>query len=198
MLLQKIRDHAHGWFAYTIIGLLIIPFAVWGINYYFEGGGPMDAAVVGDSKITLQEFQRAYQQQRQRMQAMLGGSADPALLEGGRLKQDVLRQLIDERVLNQLARDQGMRIGDRQLHDAILALPVFRQSGGFYPGQAGRNWQAADCRGMIEPNDRSDGFARHQHQGFCQLDANFFALCQCQYFRLLPSTSRKVMLAMVS
>lgn len=131
MLLQKIRDHAQGWFAYTIIGLLIIPFAVWGINYYFEGGGPMDAAVVGDSKITLQEFQRAYQQQRQRMQAMLGGSADPALLEGGRLKQDVLRQLIDERVLNQLARDQGMRIGDRQLHDAILALPVFRQSGGF-------------------------------------------------------------------
>ena len=49
MLLQKIRDHAQGWFAYTIIGLLTIPFAVWGINYYFEGGGPMDAAVVGDS-----------------------------------------------------------------------------------------------------------------------------------------------------
>ncbi|MCC9002049.1 MAG: SurA N-terminal domain-containing protein, partial [Candidatus Competibacter sp.] len=40
-MLQKIRDHAQGWFAYTIIGLLTIPFAVWGINYYFEGGGPM-------------------------------------------------------------------------------------------------------------------------------------------------------------
>ena len=36
MLLQKIRDHAKGWFAYTIIGLLIIPFAVWGINYYLS------------------------------------------------------------------------------------------------------------------------------------------------------------------
>ncbi len=131
MLLQKIRDHAQGWFAYTIIGLLTIPFAVWGINYYFEGGGPMDAAVVGDSKITLQEFQRAYQQQRQRMQAILGGQVDPALLEGARMKQDVLRQLIDERVLDQVARDQGLRIGDRQLRDAILTLPVFQQSGGF-------------------------------------------------------------------
>ena len=131
MLLQKIRDQAKGWFAYTIVGLLTIPFAVWGINYYFEGGGPMDAAVVGDSKISLQEFQRAYQQQRQRLQSMLGGNMDPALLDGPRLKQDVLRQLIDERVLNQSAREQGFRVGDQQLHDAVLALPVFQQSGGF-------------------------------------------------------------------
>ena len=56
MFLQKIRDRAQGWFAYTIIGLLIVPFAVWGINYYFEGGGPMDAAIVGDNAISVQEF----------------------------------------------------------------------------------------------------------------------------------------------
>ena len=131
MLLQKIRDHAKGWFAYTIIGLLIIPFAVWGINYYFEGSGPTDAAVVGGSKITLHEFQRAYQEQRQRMQGLLGANLDPALLEGARLKEDVLRRLVDERVLNESARAQGFRIGDRQLHDAVVALPVFQQSGGF-------------------------------------------------------------------
>ncbi|HPE74300.1 MAG TPA: SurA N-terminal domain-containing protein, partial [Candidatus Competibacter sp.] len=131
MLLQKIRDHAQGWFAYIIIGLLTVPFALWGVNQYFEAGGPADAAVVGGSKISLQEFQRAYQQQRQRMQAMLGGNADPALLEGSRIKQQALRQLIDERVLNQMAHDQGLRIGDPQLHDALVALPVFEQSGGF-------------------------------------------------------------------
>ena len=131
MLLQKIRDHAQGWFAYTIVGLLTIPFAVWGINYYFEGGGPLDAAVVGDSTISLQEYQRAYQQQRQRLQAMLGNNLDPTLLEGPHLKQDVLQQLIDERVLNELARDQRLRVGDQQLREALLALPVFQQSGGF-------------------------------------------------------------------
>ena len=131
MLLQKIRDHAQGWFAYIIIGLLTIPFAVWGINYYFEGGGPLDAAVVGDSKISLQEYQRTYQQQRQRLQGMLGDSLDPTLLEGPRLKQDTLRQLIDERVLNQLTRNQRLRVSDQQLRDALLALPVFQQNGGF-------------------------------------------------------------------
>lgn len=130
-MLQKIRDHAQGWFAYIIIGLLTIPFAVWGINYYFEGGGPVDAAIVGGSKISLQEYQRAYQQQRQRLQAMMGNNMDPALLEGPRLKQDVLRQLIDERVLAQLINDQGMRVSDQQLRNALLTLPVFQQSGGF-------------------------------------------------------------------
>ena len=92
---------------------------------------PLDAAVVGDSKISLQEYQRAYQQQRQRLQGMLGDSLDPALLEGPRIKQDVLRQLIDERVLNQLARDQHLRVGDQQLRNALLALPVFQQNDGF-------------------------------------------------------------------
>ena len=130
MLLQKIRDHAKGWFAYTIVGLLIIPFAVWGINYYFEGGGPTDVAVVGDSKISLQEFQRAYQQQRQRLQAMLG-DADPALLDGPRMKQTVLQQLIDERILNQLVRTQGLRVGDQQLHDVLVGRPEFQQNGVF-------------------------------------------------------------------
>ena len=130
MLLQKIRDHAKGWFAYTIVGLLIIPFAVWGINYYFEGGGPTDVAVVGDSKISLQEFQRAYQQQRQRLQAMLG-DADPALLDGPRMKQTVLQQLIDERIQNQLVRTQGLRVGDQQLHDVLVGRPEFQQNGVF-------------------------------------------------------------------
>ncbi len=130
-MLQFIRDRARGWLAYVIVGLLIVPFALWGIHSYFEGGAPSDVAVVGDGKISLQEFQRAYQSQRQRLQAMMGDNLDPALLEGARLKQDVLRQLIDERVLNSAARKQGFRIGDRQLYEAVQALPVFQQSGGF-------------------------------------------------------------------
>ncbi|MFO7641763.1 MAG: SurA N-terminal domain-containing protein [Candidatus Competibacteraceae bacterium] len=130
-MLQFIRERARGWVAYTIVGLLTVPFALWGIHSYFEGGAPNDVAEVGNVKISLQEFQRAYQNQRQRLQAMMGEDLDPALLEGVRLKQDVLRQLIDERVLNRAAREQGFRIGDRQLFDAVQALPVFQQSGGF-------------------------------------------------------------------
>ncbi|PIE83703.1 MAG: hypothetical protein CSA09_00190 [Candidatus Contendobacter odensis] len=126
MLLQKIRDGSKGWLAYIIVGFLTIPFAIWGINYYFEGGGPIDAANVGGSKISLQEFQRAYQQQRQQIQAMLGDQADSSFLEGTVLKKQVLNQLINERVLDQFTRDQGLRASDQQLHGAVMALPLFQ------------------------------------------------------------------------
>ncbi len=130
-MLQTIRDRATGWFAYIIIGLLIVPFALWGINQYFSGSEDLYAAKVGDAKIPLQEFQRAYQQQRQRLQAMLGTNFDPALLEGGRLKQEVLQGLVNERLLSQAASKMGLRVSDQQLNQAILTYAAFQVNGAF-------------------------------------------------------------------
>jgi peptidyl-prolyl cis-trans isomerase D len=130
-MLQFIRERARGWVAYTIVGLLTVPFALWGIHSYFEGGAPNEIAEVGKAKISLQEFQRAYQNQRQRLQALMGDDFDPDFLEGTRLRQEVLQQLIDEQVLNRAAREQGFRVSDRQLFEAVRALPVFQESGGF-------------------------------------------------------------------
>jgi peptidyl-prolyl cis-trans isomerase D len=134
-MLQTIRERASGWIAYIIIGLLIIPFALWGINSYFGGAGPLVVAKVGDSEISLQEFQRAYQQerqqQRQRLQAMLGDNFDPALLEGPGFKQQVLQGLIDRRLLIRTARTQGLGISDEQLSQDIQSYPIFQQNGKF-------------------------------------------------------------------
>jgi peptidyl-prolyl cis-trans isomerase D len=130
-MLQFIRERARGWVAYTIVGFLTVPFALWGIHSYFEGGAPNEIAEVGKAKISLQEFQRAYQSQRQRLQALMGDDFDPEFLEGTRLRQEVLQQLIDEQVLNRAAREQGFRVSDRQLFEAVRALPVFQESGGF-------------------------------------------------------------------
>jgi len=130
-MLQTIRDRATGWIAYIIIGLLIIPFALWGINQYFSGSGELDAAKVGNISITLLEFQRAYQQQRQRLQSLLGDKIDPAVLEGSRLKQEVLQGLINERLLSRVANQLGLRVGDQQLNQAIQSFEAFQQSGVF-------------------------------------------------------------------
>ncbi len=35
-MLQFIRDRAKGWFAWVIVTLITIPFALWGINQYFD------------------------------------------------------------------------------------------------------------------------------------------------------------------
>ncbi len=50
-MLQLIRNWVTGWLAVVIVALLIIPFAFWGINYYFEQGGNVTAGVAGSSPV---------------------------------------------------------------------------------------------------------------------------------------------------
>ena len=132
-MLQTIRDRASGWIAYIIVGLLTIPFALWGINSYFGDPAPLDAAQAGDDNISLQEFQQAYQQQRQRLQNLLGDNFDPALLDDNQIKNDVIQRLVDQRILLQAARQQGMRISDAQLQNTLQSYTAFQQDGVFNP-----------------------------------------------------------------
>jgi len=130
-MLQTIRDRATGWIAYTIVGFLIVPFALWGVNSYFDGGAALNVAEVNGTEISQQEFQRAYQQQRQRLQNLFGSNFDPAAFDETRLQQQVLQQLVDERLILQAAEEQGLRVGDQQLRQAILSSSAFQQEGVF-------------------------------------------------------------------
>lgn len=131
-MLQSIRDRATGWIAYTIIILICIPFALWGINSYFDTAVPQDAASVDGVPIPIREVQRVYQQQRAQQQQRLGGNIDLAPFEAT-LREQSLQQLIDDAVLGQTARRHKMRIGDAQLGQAIQQIPEFQQDGVFQP-----------------------------------------------------------------
>jgi len=130
-MLQTIRDRATGWIAYTIVALLTIPFALWGVNSYFGEPPVVNIAEVGDREISLREFQLAYQRQRSQLQSLMGGQLDPNLFNETRLRYEVLRQLVDEAVLEQTAREKGLRVGDQQLAQTIHANQAFRRDGRF-------------------------------------------------------------------
>jgi peptidyl-prolyl cis-trans isomerase D len=132
-MLLAIRDRATGWIAYTVIILLCIPFALWGINSYLGGGAVPDVAEVDGEPISQQEFQRAYQQQMGRLRAMMEGNFDPSTLDEERLKQQTLQQLINETVVRQSGQSLGLRVGDQQLDGAIRSLAPFRRDGHFDP-----------------------------------------------------------------
>ncbi len=132
-MLLAIRDKATGWVAYAIVILLSVPFALWGIHSYLEGGSIPDVAKVGDATISQQEFQRAHQQQLGRLRAMLGGNFDPSLLDESQLRQQTLQQLITETVIRQTGESLRLGIGDQQLDGTIRSIPGFQQQGRFDP-----------------------------------------------------------------
>ena len=62
MLLEDIRSWAHSWLMTILLVMIIVPFAFWGINQYFHGGGSMVVAEVDGTPIGVREFQQALQQ----------------------------------------------------------------------------------------------------------------------------------------
>lgn len=130
-MLQTIRDRASGVIAWIIVILIVIPFALWGINDYFGGGAKLYAAKVNDTDISVQEFQQAYQQQRQRLQSMLGGKLNSGLVNETAMKHEVLQQLIENELLLQAAVGAGLRIDDQQLAAEIQSIEAFQKDGTF-------------------------------------------------------------------
>lgn len=128
-MLLRIREFITGWLAAAIIVVLIIPFAFWGISYYFGGGGKVSAMEVNGTKISLQEFQRAYQNARQRYQAQTGNSV-PVDQEAA-LKQSTVNGLIDRELLKEVNASLGVTISDESLTSYIKGIQEFQGANGF-------------------------------------------------------------------
>ncbi len=128
MLMQKIRIWATGWIAGAIMGLIIITFAVWGINFADQGSEPVVASVNGED-IKLRQFQQAYNNFREQMQKYTGKSLAPA--EEELLKRQTLDKLIQDEVINQAAVDNGLQISDATIRKTVRDIDVFSGENGF-------------------------------------------------------------------
>ena len=130
-MLQSIHDRSQGWIIWIIFGLLILTFALWGVQSYLGVNEQPSVAVVDDIKITQNQYQRALQDQRQRFQAMLGANYDPKLFDTPAVRRNIAEQLIEEAVVNEFMINSGMRIGDRQIGEYIVSIPQFQKDGKF-------------------------------------------------------------------
>ncbi len=128
-MLGSIRDKATGWIAGIIVGALIISFAFWGVSSYF-GGGETYVASVNGSKIKYQAFQRAFYTLRQQMQSVLGGDA-LSLQEEEYVKEQTLQKLVDTELVNQIIKDNGLRVSNAKVVDTIKNLDYFKGEQGF-------------------------------------------------------------------
>ncbi|MEJ2629979.1 MAG: SurA N-terminal domain-containing protein [Acidihalobacter sp.] len=129
-MLQTIRDRASGWIAYAIVLLISVPFALWGVNHYLDGGGKQVAAEVGGTSISIQAFARAYREQQMRLEQAFGGKL-PSGLNSQTIKQMVLRRLVRDAVFHEAATGAGYQVTDKELLDQLAQYPVFKVDGKF-------------------------------------------------------------------
>jgi len=130
-MLQTIRDRAQGIVVWTIVGLIIITFALFGLSSYLSGGAKSNIAEVNGSEITQTQLTRAQQNYLQRMQQMLGKNFNPDMFDNDMVKQQVLQGLITREVIQQHVKDVGLEPAPQQVVSYIQSIPAFQEDGHF-------------------------------------------------------------------
>ena len=132
-MLQNIRDNSQGLVAKFIIGLIIIPFALFGIDSLVGGGGPAAVATVNGEDITLIELDQVLNLERRRLLNQMGENADPSMLTDELLRGPVLDNLIQQKLLIQAATDESVVVSPVAIDQAIVSMSEFQESGQFSP-----------------------------------------------------------------
>ena len=130
-MLLAMREKIMGVLGWAIIGLIIITFALFGLGSYLQDKSRLFVAKVNDVEISPRELQVAYQQQRARMEQMLGDAFNPAMIDDKRLKESALDGLIQRHLLLQAAQNDGMLVSDQLLAAEIQTYPAFQENGSF-------------------------------------------------------------------
>lgn len=116
----------------AVLVLIIPPFALFGIDSYFQGiDRSAGVAKVGSHSISPQAFNQALRERQDTIQRMTGGKAPPELLDNAELRFAVLDELIRQRLLLDRALNVGMTIGDQHLQSVISELPILQDAGKF-------------------------------------------------------------------
>lgn len=164
-MLQRIREHTTGWFAWVVIALIIFAMAFFGIEHYFQTRVETYAAKIEappswwrdapsegalgrlarrfaweTHEISEGEFRERFDRYRQQVRAQAGDQYDPEQVENLETKRLVLDAMIDEEILKLAAIRDGVAIDAAQVRDAILEVEGITQDGEFIGEDAYRIW----------------------------------------------------------
>ena len=152
-MLQKLREKTSGWIATVILGLLIVPFAFFGMESYLSQRVETYAARISQAPawwpsapdvwpvsklyrvhdISTAEFRQRFERARADARARAGDAFDPKAFESVENKRRILDELIDEQVMRLSAEADGIVAGDGQVRATIQAIPDFQVNGRFDP-----------------------------------------------------------------
>ncbi|MEK9786393.1 MAG: SurA N-terminal domain-containing protein [Gammaproteobacteria bacterium] len=132
-MLTAIKERASGWIAWALVILISIPFALWGINSYFEGASKVSVASVNGTDLEETMYQQALSEQRRAMVQLMGRNVDADYFASTPFKLQVLETLIDANLQAEYLRDRGYRLTDAQLSERIASFSAFQVDGQFDP-----------------------------------------------------------------
>jgi len=123
--------HKHKRFAQLILVLIMVPFAFFGVDYYFRSSGTVgEIAKFDGGMITEAEFANAIRDQQENLRRSAQG-VDPAIFDNPEVRYNLLQQLLRERLLEKKGADLHFGVSNAEIFERIAADPRFREGGRF-------------------------------------------------------------------
>ena len=115
----------------TVMGVLVISFAIWGIADIFRGGfGQNNVATVGGTDITIDQFRQFYNDKLQQLSRQMGRPVSPDQARSLGLDRQFLGQMIAQVTLDEQARNLHLGLSNADIAQRITSDPNFRGANG--------------------------------------------------------------------
>jgi peptidyl-prolyl cis-trans isomerase D len=125
-MLEKIRDSLEKKWAKVVLAIIVVPFALFGIDSYLNSiGKNVNVARVNGVDITAQEFQKSFNMIQERYKD------NPEVLQTKEFKLDLVNSIVNNQVVMEAVKDNQFTISNEQLSQYIVNMPDFQVNGKF-------------------------------------------------------------------
>ncbi len=131
-MLSLMRKHATSWIIKVALFLIIIVFIFWG-GYSYTARRASLIAKVNKDYITINEYNKAYDNLVESYRRRFGGNLPDELLKTLNLRKKTLDMLIERHLLASIVQKLGLLPTAEEIRRSIEAYQIFRTNGHFDP-----------------------------------------------------------------
>jgi len=172
--------------------LIVLPFALWGIESYqrFSGGADHVALVDGD-RISTNDLNEAMQRQLDQMRQALGRNFDASMFDTPQARAQMLDGLIAQRLAVMHVTRRNFQVSDDELRQVIASEPAFQDGGAFSKSRYETLLAAQNLTPQIfEASLRRDMMLQQLAAGL--LESSFVASTAARQYAAIRAEQREV------
>ncbi len=124
-MLDSMRGLADSVVSKALMVFLVLTFVVWGIGDTLRNRSSSYLVQVGDDSVSPGQFMAQQRSMQRALEQMGVAQVDPHALQG-----EILRQVIQQKLITAWQHDTGLRVGRDALSQAIAASPEFKGKDG--------------------------------------------------------------------
>ena len=131
-MLKKITTSIKSLGTKSLILIIALSFAAWGVGDIFTGGSNPTVATVGNTKIALKHFNLEYQAILDKLRQGTDEPVTDDFVKAMGLQNTVLNNMINQKYVNIFSKDLGIKVSDKYIKKSILRNQMFHDQLGVF------------------------------------------------------------------